>query len=188
MPTFNESNLMISLFRVLNTFLDGFASSDSHSPSVQELNQVDDAIDSVFLMAVIWSLGVVLDLEARRVFETQLRELVKMHGTSAALPDPSISIFDVYLLLEENRFEVIVNLFEEFQNPSITPYYEIVVPTLDLLRTKIIGLKLLEHGFPVLLSGPTGSSKTTNLLRASSTLPDKYQLVVFTFSGTTSSK
>lgn len=54
-----------------------------------------------------------LDAPERRVFETALRELIKMHGSSAHLPESSVSMFDVYLIVAENRFEMMSALFED---------------------------------------------------------------------------
>jgi len=60
-------------------------------------------MDSVFFYSVVCSLGIILDYEGRRMFETHLRELTKMHGSAAELPDP-YSFFETTLSIKENKF------------------------------------------------------------------------------------
>ena len=70
LTNFHEASLMTSLFRVMYMVLSDYKDTDTRHLTQFELNQVDDAIDSIFIYSVIWSLGVVLDVEPRRVFET----------------------------------------------------------------------------------------------------------------------
>jgi hypothetical protein len=83
-------------------FLD-YSESDFRRPTPEEVEELENAIDGVFLQALTWSAGATLDGESRKLFDLQIREMVKFYNTQTHMHE-SLTIFEVYLLIKENQF------------------------------------------------------------------------------------
>jgi len=74
-----------------------------------------------------------------------------------------------------------------FDVPKDAPYHTIVVPTSDTCRNQFLIRTLIERGFNILISGPTGTAKTASIQGAllSGFNPDLYSTISFAFSAQT---
>lgn len=66
-------------------------------------------------------------------------------------------------------------------------YSDIVVPTVDSIRTKYLGGILLLNSKHVLMPGPTGTGKSVNITdMVTFEMPEEMQTLALTFSAQTS--
>lgn len=73
--------------------------------------------------------------------------------------------------------------------PFRTPFYKIVVPTVDTVRYEFIVSSLLNNQYPVLLVGPVGTGKTSMLQSVLNSLDEeKYSVLTLNMSAQTTSK
>lgn len=67
------------------------------------------------------------------------------------------------------------------------PYYKIVVPTVDTIRYDYLVAKLIAHDYPVLLTGPVGTGKSSTATAVLARLdPQLYALLALNLSAQTS--
>ncbi|XP_043277760.1 dynein axonemal heavy chain 2 [Venturia canescens] len=146
-----ELNAVESLCKLL----DIFATRDNGV----ELGDDKDVFDLMcrlwFLFCMIWSLGVSVDEEGRQRMDNFIRE---MEG-SFPLKD---TIYEYYVDGKQRSFVS----WEEKLPPSWkfqagTPFYEIIVPTVDTIRYQYLVGMLLSNGYPVMLVGPVSTGKTS---------------------------
>jgi dynein heavy chain len=75
-----------------------------------------------------------------------------------------------------------------YLNISRCAFFEIIVPTVDTVRYEYITNTLLSRGYPVLLTGPVGTSKTSTAQSVLATLDsEKYAVLNINMSAQTSS-
>lgn len=70
-----------------------------------------------------------------------------------------------------------------------SPFYKINVPTVDTVRYQFIVNALLDHGYPVLLTGPVGTGKTSTAQSVLTSFnPERYMMLQINMSAQTSSR
>ena len=89
--------------------------------------------------------------------------------------------------VEGGKWKPWTERIEGFDIPKDTPYHTIVVPTSDTCRNQFLIRTLIEKGYNILISGPTGTAKTASiqgmLLQGFS--PEQYVTNAFAFSAQT---
>ncbi|CAL1134249.1 unnamed protein product [Cladocopium goreaui] len=89
--------------------------------------------------------------------------------------------------VEGGKWKPWTERIEGFDIPKDTPYHTIVVPTSDTCRNQFLIRTLIEKGYNILISGPTGTAKTASiqgmLLQGFSA--DSYSTNAFAFSAQT---
>ncbi|XP_017886409.1 dynein heavy chain 2, axonemal [Ceratina calcarata] len=136
-----------------------------------------------FFFCVIWSICASVNEEGRFRVDNFIREL-----------EGSFPLRDtVYEYFVDSRLRAYVSWEEKL--PSVwkiqsgTPFYKIVVPTVDTVRYEYIVGSLLKHRFPVLLLGPVGTGKTSVLRSVLDSLDEtKYSVLTLNMSAQTTSK
>ncbi|XP_024940596.1 dynein heavy chain 8, axonemal [Cephus cinctus] len=122
----------------------------------------DSHIERLFLFAVMWSLGAVLELEDRNA----LQEFVLSHESKCDWPkcaDDEI-IFE-FLVSEKGswiHWNEKVPVFE-YPSDSVLDYYKILVPNVDNTRTLFLIDTIAKQEKAVLLIGEQGTAKTVML-------------------------
>ncbi|CAM9100010.1 unnamed protein product, partial [Lampetra fluviatilis] len=107
-----------------------------------------------FLFSVVWSLCAAVDEEGRKKVDNFLREI---EGT---FPNKD-TVYDYYVDVKNRKWA----LFEEklpkgWRYLPSTPFYKLLVPTVDTLRYHLLISALVSNKRPVLLVGPVGTGKT----------------------------
>ncbi|ERE85885.1 dynein heavy chain 5, axonemal [Cricetulus griseus] len=118
-------------------------------------------LGKLFVFAMMWSVGAVLELEGRRRLELWLssREVPTPHLPQ--LTDPGDTMFDYYVAPDGSWRHWSMCTPEYVYPPDITPEYgSILVPNVDNVRTDFLIKTIAKQGKAVLLIGEQGTAKT----------------------------
>ncbi|XP_053350448.1 dynein axonemal heavy chain 5 [Clarias gariepinus] len=126
---------------------------------VEEKNLTVTHVSRLFVFAVMWSVGALLELEDRAKMEVFLRN----HSASLNLPSTQDdqTIFE-YVVSETGEWEPWSNKVQEYHYPkdTVPDYASILVPNVDNTRTDFLLQTLMKQGKAVLLIGEQGTGKT----------------------------
>lgn len=149
-------NLLDAFYiRQMLDILDGLFKENSEIASAK--NQTH--IERLFLFALMWSLGAVLELNDRQKLEIfMIKHKCKMSWPKI---DSSESIFE-YLVDNNGEWRHWSSRLHEFHYPedSILEYASILVPNVDNVRTAFLIDLISKQGKGVLLIGEQGTAKT----------------------------
>ncbi|GAB1299283.1 Dynein axonemal heavy chain 5 [Apodemus speciosus] len=131
-------------------------------PLQEQAGEVDpEHLARLFVFAMMWSVGAVLELEGRRRMELWLRS---REGSTLHLPqltDPGDTMFDYYVAPDGTWKHWSMCTPEYVYPPDTTPEYgSILVPNVDNVRTDFLIKTIAKQGKAVLLIGEQGTAKT----------------------------
>lgn len=155
---FVKMNLLEALYikQALN-ILDGLLAADPNRKSRKEISKIH--LERLFLFAIMWSLGAVLELDERQKFE----EFVTKHKSKQPWPKrkPDESIFE-YVVDENGEWMHWSSRVDEFYYPDddVLEYASILVPNVDNVRTAFLIDLIAKQKKGVLLIGEQGTAKT----------------------------
>lgn len=119
----------------------------------------DRHLERIFLFAVMWSLGAVLELEDRE----KMGEFIAKHPSKMRWPkiQPGETIFE-YVVSADGNWQHWNERVEEYIYPSdsVPEYAKILVPNVDNVRTAYLIDLIAKQSKAVLLIGEQGTGKT----------------------------
>ncbi len=124
--------------------------------SAKDENYMKTFINNLFIFSFIWSIGGNIIKECRQEFDKfcrdQLRSIcsVPMHG----------SVYDFCIDFDTNTFVEWTRMVPDFVYNPVTPFSQIMVPTVDTVRYSFMLKTLLKIEKPILFNGKTGVGKT----------------------------
>jgi len=145
---------------------------------------VPKAIECLFIMAVVWSVGACVDSKGRAHFSNYLRLLLNanvdddiyhrdfcskhrdynLHNRKAQLPPPEDrSIYDFRFDAKKAQWLPWMDSQFRFSIPKDAAFNSIVVPTVDTVRNEYLLDQLITHHFHVLCTGDTGTGKSVSV-------------------------
>ncbi|XP_068593236.1 dynein axonemal heavy chain 5 [Cebidichthys violaceus] len=128
-------------------------------PAADERPGFHGDVGRLFVFAVMWSLGAVLELDDRAKMEAFL----KSHGSSLDLPQTrdDQTIFE-FTVNEQGQWEHWSNKVPEYVYPKdhVPDYSSILVPNVDNVRTDFLMQTVVKQKKAVLLIGEQGTAKT----------------------------
>ncbi|XP_028289911.1 dynein heavy chain 5, axonemal [Gouania willdenowi] len=128
-------------------------------PTVEEKQGCHGNVGRLFVFAVMWSLGALLELDDRAKMEAFL----KAHSSSLDLPltEDDETIFE-FTVSENGDWEHWSNKVPEYVYPKdqIPEYSSILVPNVDNVRTDFLMNTIMKQKKAVLLIGEQGTAKT----------------------------
>jgi dynein heavy chain len=74
-PTVNN-NIAQSLMRILDCFFAEYWDTEIRKIAPEEVEDLEQMLEPIFIFAVVWSIGCTTDLEGREKFDKKLRELI----------------------------------------------------------------------------------------------------------------
>nr|WAW84827.1 axonemal dynein heavy chain 1 [Halisarca dujardinii] len=207
-PTVN-GNLTFSVTRILDCFFKHFVPKEGEAIPKEKLQALPQIIEPWFIFAIIWSVGATCYATGKVKFNIFIREKLKECNVALAIPDEGL-VYD-YQIQDGGLFSTLdkkggddeeeekskgqvkicwigwMEKLGEYTVDPMAPFSDIIVPTLDNVRSSyLIGL-LLESSKQVLCVGPTGTGKTlTSANKLIKYMPDKYMSDFITFSARTS--
>ncbi|KAM4633147.1 dynein axonemal heavy chain 5 isoform 2-T2 [Polymixia lowei] len=119
-------------------------------------------LERLYVFALMWSVGALLELDDRRKMETWLRDNDSIHLDLPDIPpDSEDTMFD-YHVTSDGQWVHWSTRMEEYIYPSdFTPEYgSILVPNVDNVRTDFLIQTIAKQGKAVLLVGEQGTAKT----------------------------
>lgn len=186
-PT-SDSNLVCSLMNLFDCFLDEFrvetpaAADKDKDASVKEV-EVRAQIEGIFFFAAIWALGGPLLQESREKFSEIFRALLEKNFPDELnekykipeemrvpplikpfiFPIPRIgSVFD-YRFIKEGKGKYRPwsdDMTQTEMIPRDKPVNQIIVPTVETVRTIALLDLLVKHSKHLMIVGPTGTGKS----------------------------
>ena len=190
-PTVNNS-LVNSLLKVLDCYFEPFLLMEGRAkPSKERLTNVQKALESYFIFALIWSIGCTCDKTSRSKFDAFLRQEMKMHGIVLKFPDDGTTVYDYALVVDEETGTPSWALWESIAPPAKhdakAEFSDMIVQTADTIKYTYLLELLVEHSKHCLITGPTGTGKTVNIAqKLFHGMPKTYVPLQFTFSARTS--
>ncbi|XP_010773289.1 dynein heavy chain 8, axonemal-like, partial [Notothenia coriiceps] len=154
-------------------------------PAVDEKQGCHGDLGRLFVFAVMWSLGAVLELEDRAKMEAFL----KHHSSSLDLPltQDEQTIFE-FTVSERGEWEHWSNKVPEYVYPKdhVPDYSSILVPNVDNVRTDFLLQTIVKQRKAVLLIGEQGTAKTVMIKGYTSKLdPEQHLSKTLNFSSAT---
>ncbi|KAM4652007.1 dynein axonemal heavy chain 1 [Discoglossus pictus] len=197
-----DSNLVMSLLKLLDCFFQPFIPQEGQKMFPQEkLNRIGELVESWFIFALIWSVGITGDADSRSLFSTWLRDKMSSEKAMMLFPDTGL-VYDYRLedagissAAEEEEEETTKKIswvtWMDTSAPFIVApditYSDIIVPTMDTVRMSYLLGMLLSNKKPVLCVGPTGTGKTLTISdKLLKNLPQEYISHFLMFSARTS--
>ncbi|XP_037951167.1 dynein heavy chain 8, axonemal [Teleopsis dalmanni] len=147
--------------------------------------RTDLFLERLFLFAMMWSLGSVLEISERE----KLEEFVVKHPSKLKWPkrQPNETIFEFYVD-ESGIWQHWNNRVEDFQYPddSVPEFSSILVPNVDNVRTAFLLHNIAKQKKQVLLIGEQGTAKTVMIKSYMSLYdPEEHLFKSFNFSSAT---
>jgi dynein heavy chain len=196
-----EINLAQSLMRLYESLLDEFRDEEK----VAEMNKLLQAVwlDSLFLFALVWSIGASVDQEGRVKFDAMLRQLLagdvpeelkiwmtaEPRKVTKLIPDANgATVYDFVFDKATGQWAKWTATQEDAPIAEEATYTSIIVPTVDTIRYTYLIDTFVLHQKNFLFVGPTGTGKTAYIKQhvANGIDPEKYSYLFMNFSAQTS--
>lgn len=187
LPTVNNC-LVEGLLNLMDTFLAEYHDRDdgSDKKTPEQIAAFVNMIEPIFMFGIIWSMCCTVNAQSRKMMDSFLRAEMTTHGVKNQPPAEG-SIYDY-------KFDPSLNQWIDW-NMSAPPYKydpklsfsELIIPTKDSICYTYLLDILVRNGKHVIMTGPTGTGKTVNILgHLQSGLPEKYVPITLSFSAQTS--
>ncbi|XP_070978962.1 dynein axonemal heavy chain 5-like [Oncorhynchus clarkii lewisi] len=132
-------------------------------PAKEQCGEVSrQHVERLYVFALMWSIGALLELEDRRKMESWLRGNDNIHLDLPDIPSDSEDTMFDYHVTTGGQWVHWNTRVEEYIYPSdLTPEYgSILVPNVDNVRTDFLIQTIAKQGKAVLLIGEQGTAKT----------------------------
>ena len=181
-----DNNLIQSIFRILNCYLVKYNDTEVKTVSPEEIQDLDSILENLFIYAVTWTLGVTTNSEGRKRFDKHYREILGTRSLPVPFPETE-TVYDWFFDDASKVYKSWTDTITQYEVDPTGYFNEIVVPTMDSIRTKYLYKLLLVNKYHVLSPGPTGTGKSVNANSLLSfAMPDTFQYITLTFSAQTS--
>ncbi|RZC39320.1 dynein heavy chain 2, axonemal-like [Asbolus verrucosus] len=172
-----ELNLVMSLCKLLEILA---TVENGVNPASEDT--FEDMAKNWFLFSLIWSVCCTTNEDGRRKLDTFIREKEGVFPIKDTIYEYFVDVPNRCFTLWETRLPY------DWKYETGCPFHEIIVPTIDTVRYEYITSTLLTRGFPVLLTGPVGTSKTSTAQSVLASLDtNKYTVLNVNMSAQTSS-
>jgi dynein heavy chain len=137
------------------------ADNSENGACVEDSETYPRMIELWFLFSVIWAFGGSLSDESRKSFDSFLR------GIEGQFPSKD-TVFEYYVDKTSKSWASWEDkIAGAWRYPNSTPYYKVLVPTVETARNEFIIKSLIAQDRPVLIAGGNGCGKSlliTNIL------------------------
>ena len=161
LPTMNN-NLVQSHQRIMDCYLIDFTDTELKKVQAEELQVLEEVIDSLFVFCLIWSVGCTTDEEGRIKFSRWLKQKVASSGINANWPAAG-DIYDYEFKIENKQFIHWDERNKKFSPDPTLGYHEMMIPTADSTRNLFFLKLFMTNSRHTITPGPTGTGKTQNI-------------------------
>jgi dynein heavy chain, axonemal len=182
-----DNQLVRGLLNLLDCFLEPFAVKEGRdAPSADAIKVLATQLPALFVYALVWSIAATSNTDGRRRFNAFLRAEMDSAGFAFPFPDTGL-VYDFTWDGPSAKWVPWMSTIPSYEVPKGADFSEIIVQTKDTVRYKSLAKSLLTNRKPVLMSGPTGTGKTVNIVELlSADMPKEYVPITLTFSAQTS--
>jgi len=71
-----DNNLVASLGRILDCFFFPYRDTEVTTVTAEQVEELEEFMESIFIYAITWSIGITCNIAGRKMFDAKLRELV----------------------------------------------------------------------------------------------------------------
>ncbi|XP_067125373.1 dynein axonemal heavy chain 8-like isoform X2 [Centruroides vittatus] len=130
-------------------------------PMEHRVTVSQEQIEKIFVFAIMWSLGALLEQNERAMLEELLFKNKKILNLPPVKKDEKETIFE-YMVNKEGKWEHWSSYVEEYIYPSdsVPEFASILVPNVDNVRTDYLIDLIAKQKKAVLLIGEQGTAKT----------------------------
>ncbi|GMH41208.1 hypothetical protein BSKO_09118 [Bryopsis sp. KO-2023] len=166
--------------RTFTVLFDHFAVPE-HGCDSQEAEHFPLMIEMWFLFAIIWGIGGPLDEVGRKKFDAFMREMDTRYPSSE-------TIFDYFVEPKQRAWVSWESkLPSAFKPAPDTPFFKILVPTIDTIRNRFLVGGLVASNKHALMTGNVGVGKTMIIQSVLDSLPESQSYMIINFSAQASS-
>ena len=117
-------------------------------------------ICTTFVFCYVWAIGGNLKVECWNSFDSFVRTQFKENSDANLKLTSDFNLFSYYIDVKNCHMDLWEKIVPEFVYKSHTPYFELIVPTIDTYRYGYLMEKLLSTKKSVLFTGETGVGKS----------------------------
>ena len=151
--------------RNMDCFFEQYKETEIKKIQPEEIDALENSLESIFIYCLIWSVGCTVDYEGREKFDQFLKKSLKTNSANVQFPDPDLPIYEFQYLDKTKAFQLWRENFANFEVDQRLMYHEIMIPTTDSTRNSNIAKMLLVQNYHVMYTGPTGTGKSLNAYR-----------------------
>ena len=100
-------------------------------------------MESIFIYAMTWSIGITCDIAGRKLFDTKLRDLVGKNNKHMMPEGGEIYDYCYYIQGDLREWRKWADTIKEFSVSNKASFAEVIVPTTDSIRMKYLMKTLL---------------------------------------------
>jgi len=181
-----DNQLVRSLCNVMDTFFEPYFEKEGRDrPTKERVQRLADDLPALFMFSLIWSVACTSNEEGRKRLNAFLRAEMRSVGFEVPLPSDG-QVYDYCFLRpgEEmgetagddgegggpagggaSRWVPWMQTVDDYKFPTGKyEFADLIVPTKDSVRYKYLAKRLLANNKFVLMTGPTGTGKTVNMV------------------------
>ncbi|KAG1668463.1 hypothetical protein FOA52_005236 [Chlamydomonas sp. UWO 241] len=170
----------LSCVRAFTRLFDALA-VEENGVAPSEGEHYGSLIEMWFQFCIIWGVGGPLDEDGRKKFDAFMREMDTRYPASE-------TVFEYFIDHKERAWKPWEGkLSAAYKPPAELPFFKIMVPTVDTVRTKFVAQALVRVFQHTLIVGNVGVGKTMVVQSVLESLPSDRSSMVINFSAATSS-
>ncbi|XP_070785989.1 dynein axonemal heavy chain 2 [Enoplosus armatus] len=171
-----ELNGVTSLCRLYDSL-----ATSSNGVNTSDTENLGRMVELWFIFSLIWSICACVDEDGRKKMDNFLRE---MEGTFPI----KHSVYEYYVDTKNKNWASFEDKLQKgWRYNANAPFYKIMVPTMDTFRYNFLVKALVSGRYPVLLTGPVGTGKTSVAQSVLQGLDNKWTALTINMSSQTTS-
>ncbi|EFC47930.1 hypothetical protein NAEGRDRAFT_78559 [Naegleria gruberi] len=192
-----DSNLAHSTFKILDTLFveydpslgrkkkKSFNFEEEDKGNEAKMAKLSSLIEPYFLFAITWGIGASCDYDGRKSFDKFMRKTMKENSITSVYPDEGL-VYDYFFDSEDVVWKNWAVVTPELEINNNTQFRDMIVPTIDTMRSSWLVKKLIQNDNHVLCVGPTGTGKSQVISQVLlKEIPEEFIPLVIFFSART---
>ncbi|XP_047348170.1 dynein axonemal heavy chain 6 [Vespa velutina] len=125
--------------------------------AITERSRIKTFLIQSFIYSLLWSIGGNIVDAYREFFEVYVKEQFDQHPDARL---PSADLWNLYMNMQSRKLDLWIKIMPVFEYNKDTPFFDIIVPTINTIRFGYIMKNLIMINMPVLFTGSTGVGKS----------------------------